>query len=163
MSLLDRLQLSWGSRIPVILQTEASECGLACIAMLLAQYGTITDLTTLRRRYGAVPQGMTLLDLARVAKAEQLTTRAVRADLTELKQLRLPAILHWSMGHFVVLHAIRGNKFHVIDPADGERTFSQEEMSREFTGVALEVWPASDFVAKITSNAVACIGCFAYS
>jgi ATP-binding cassette subfamily B protein RaxB len=91
---------------------------------------------------------MTLLDLARVAKAEQLTTRAVRADLTELKQLRLPAILHWSMGHFVVLHAIRGNKFHVIDPADGERTFSQEEMSREFTGVALEVWPASDFVAK---------------
>jgi ATP-binding cassette subfamily B protein RaxB len=154
MSLLNRLQLSWGSRIPVILQTEASECGLACIAMLLAQHGTVTDLATLRRRYGAVPQGMTLFDLARVAKAEQLTTRAVRADLAELRQLRLPAVLHWSMGHFVVLHKIQGSKYHVIDPADGERVLSLEEMSREFTGVALEAWPASDFIAKKEAQSI---------
>ena len=148
MSLLDRLQLGWGTRIPVILQTEASECGLACMAMLLAQHGTITDVATLRSRHGAVPQGMTLLDLARVAKAEQLTTRAVRVDLKDLKQLRLPAILHWRMGHFVVLRGINGNKYDVIDPAHGERVFSQEDMSREFTGVAMEAWPANDFVAK---------------
>lgn len=148
MSLLDRLQLSWGTRIPVILQTEASECGLACMAMLLAHHGTITDVATLRSRHGAVPQGMTLLDLARVAKAEQLTTRAVRVDLKDLKQLRLPAILHWSMGHFVVLRGISGHKYDVIDPAHGERVFSQEDMSREFTGVAMEAWPANDFVAK---------------
>jgi ATP-binding cassette, subfamily B, bacterial CvaB/MchF/RaxB len=154
MSLLDRLQLSWGSRIPVILQTEASECGLACIAMLLAQHGTITDLATLRRRHGAVPQGMTLLDLARVAKAEQLTTRAVRVDLSDLKQLRLPAILHWSMGHFVVLHEINSNKYQVIDPAYGERTFSAEEMSNNFTGVAMEAWPAGDFVAKQEAQSI---------
>lgn len=148
MSLLDRLQLGWGTRIPVILQTEASECGLACMAMLLAQHGTITDVATLRSRHGAVPQGMTLLDLARVAKAEQLTTRAVRVDLKDLKQLRLPAILHWRMGHFVVLRGINGHKYDVIDPAHGERVFSQEDMSREFTGVAMEAWPANDFVAK---------------
>ena len=154
MSLLDRLQLSWGTRIPVILQTEASECGLACMAMLLAQHGTITDLATLRSRHGAVPQGMTLLDLARVAKAEQLTTRAVRIDLSELKQLRLPAILHWSMGHFVILREIAGNKYHIIDPAHGERTFSQEEMSRNFTGVAMEAWPANDFVAKQEAQSI---------
>lgn len=148
MSLLDRLQLSWGTHIPVILQTEASECGLACMAMLLAQHGTITDVATLRSRHGAVPQGMTLLDLARVAKAEQLTTRAVRVDLKDLKQLRLPAILHWRMGHFVVLRGIKGEKYDVIDPAHGERLFSQEDMSREFTGVAMEAWPSNDFVAK---------------
>ncbi|MEY4427036.1 MAG: hypothetical protein RL535_1334, partial [Pseudomonadota bacterium] len=148
MPLLDRLQLSWGSRIPVILQTEASECGLACVAMLLAKHGTVTDVATLRRRHGAVPQGMTLLDLARVANAEQLTTRAVRAELGELQQLRLPVILHWSMGHFVVLSEIRGGKYSVIDPAHGERVYSQQEMSRDFTGVALEAWPANDFVAK---------------
>ncbi len=154
MSLLDRLQLSWGSRIPVILQTEASECGLACLAMLLAQHGTVTDLATLRSRHGAVPQGMTLLDLARVANAEQLTTRAVRADLTEIKQLRLPAILHWRMGHFVVLREIAGNQYQIIDPAHGERTFSQEDMSRNFTGVAMEVWPANDFVAKQEAQSI---------
>jgi len=154
MPLLDRLQLGWGSRMPVILQTEASECGLACVAMLLAKHGTATDVATLRRRHGAVPQGMTLLDLARVAKAEQLTTRAVRVELSELKQLRLPAILHWNMGHFVVLSEIRGGKYHVIDPAHGERVFSQQEMSRNFTGVAMEAWPANDFVAKQEAQSV---------
>jgi ATP-binding cassette, subfamily B, bacterial CvaB/MchF/RaxB len=154
MSLLDRIQLNWGSRIPVILQTEASECGLACIAMLLAQHGTVTDLSTLRSHHGAVPQGMTLLDLARVANAEKLTTRAVRVELAELKQLRLPAILHWSMGHFVVLREISGNKYFVIDPANGERIFSQEEMSRTFTGVAMEAWPAGDFVAKNEAQSI---------
>lgn len=148
MSLLDRIQLSWGTRIPVILQSEASECGLACMAMLLAHHGTITDLATLRSRHGAVPQGMTLLDLARVANAEQLTTRAVRVELADLKQLRLPAILHWGMGHFVVLRDISGGKYHVIDPANGECTYSQDAMSRNFTGVAMEAWPANDFVAK---------------
>jgi ATP-binding cassette subfamily B protein RaxB len=154
MPLLDRLQLGWGSRMPVILQTEASECGLACVAMLLAKHGTATDVANLRRRHGAVPQGMTLLDLARVAKAEQLTTRAVRVELSELKQLRLPAILHWNMGHFVVLSEIRGGKYHVIDPAHGERVFSQQEMSRNFTGVAMEAWPANDFVAKQEAQSV---------
>ena len=154
MALLDRLQLGWGSRIPVILQTEASECGLACIAMLLAKHGTITDLATLRGRHGAVPQGMTLLDLARVAKAERLTTRAVRLDLSDMKQLRLPAILHWSMGHFVVLREIQGDRYHVIDPAHGERSFSQEEMSTYFTGVAMEAWPSSDFVPKQEAQSI---------
>ena len=154
MALLDRLQLGWGSRIPVMLQTEASECGLACIAMLLAKHGTITDLATLRGSHGAVPQGMTLLDLARVAKAEQLTTRAVRLDLSDMKQLRLPAILHWSMGHFVVLREIQGDRYHVIDPAHGERSFSQEEMSAYFTGVAMEAWPSSEFVPKQEAQSI---------
>lgn len=154
MALLDRLQLGWGSRIPVILQTEASECGLACIAMLLAHHGTLTDLATLRGRHGAVPQGMTLLDLARVAKVEQLTTRAVRLELSDMKQLRLPAILHWSMGHFVVLREIQGDRYHVIDPAHGERSFSQSEMSTYFTGVAMEAWPSSDFVPRQEAQSI---------
>ena len=29
MSLLEKLNLGWGARLPVVLQTEASECGLA--------------------------------------------------------------------------------------------------------------------------------------
>ena len=34
MTLLDRLNLGWGSRLPMVLQTEASECGLACLVMV---------------------------------------------------------------------------------------------------------------------------------
>lgn len=148
MTLTDRLQLGLGRRTSVVLQTEASECGLACIAMLLAEHGTVTDLATLRGRHGAVPQGMTVADLVRVAGAEQMTTRAVRAEVEELQQLRLPCILHWDLGHFVVLRAVRGWRFVILDPALGERTLTSKELSPRFSGIAVEAWPADGFTPK---------------
>ena len=134
--------------MPVVLQTEASECGLACVVMLLAQHGTVTDLATLRTRHGAVPQGMTLSELVRVAGAENLATRAVRLEIEELEQLRLPCVLHWDLGHFVVLREIRAGRFIVLDPARGERSLSRRSMSACFSGVALEAWPSQSFVPR---------------
>ncbi len=145
MSLLDRLNLSWSSPTATVLQTEGSECGLACLAMVLAHHGTVVDMASLRGRHGAVPQGMTLLDMARMAEAEQLTTRAVRVELNELNQLRLPCILHWDLSHFVVLSAVRGKHFIVLDPAQGERQMTAAEMSPHMTGVAMEAWPSNSF------------------
>ena len=154
MQLLDRLQLGWRSRIPVVLQTEASECGLACLAMLLAHHGSVVDLPSMRGRHGSVPQGMTLADLARVAAAEQLTSRAVRLDLHELRQLRLPCVLHWDLSHFVVLREIRGDRYVVLDPAQGERSLSAEELSPRFSGVALEAWPGSSFAPRQETQSI---------
>ena len=154
MNLLDRLQLGWRARAPVVLQTEASECGLACLAMLLAHHGTVIDLPSMRGRHGSVPQGMTVMDLARVAAAEQLTTRAVRADLNELKELRLPCILHWDLSHFVVLREVRGGQFVVLDPAQGERSLSVQELSPHFSGVALEAWPGSSFAPRQETQSI---------
>ncbi|WP_310462677.1 peptidase domain-containing ABC transporter [Sphaerotilus sp.] len=148
MNLLDKLDFGWRRRIPVVLQTEAAECGLACLAMLLDHFGTTTDLATLRGRHGTVPQGMTLADLVRVATAEKLGTRAVRVGLRELPEVRLPCILHWDLGHFVVLKARRGKRWLVADPARGERWMTRRDMSPRFSGIALEVWPTDSFVPR---------------
>ena len=148
MTLLDKLDFGWRRRVPVVLQTEAAECGLACLAMLLHHFGTSTDLATLRGRHGTVPQGMTLADLVRVATAEKLGTRAVRVGLRELPEVRLPCILHWDMGHFVVLKARRGHQWLVADPAEGERWMTRRELSPHFSGIALEVWPSDGFVPR---------------
>lgn len=145
MSLTDRLATGLKRRVPVMLQSEASECGLACIGMLLARHGTVTDLPTLRARHGAMPQGMTIADLVRVAGQEKLATRAVRLKLREIGQLRLPCILHWDLGHFVVLTRVQGDRFDIIDPAFGERTLQRSEVSPRFSGIAVEAWPNPDF------------------
>lgn len=154
MRLLSQLHLGFGRRVPVIFQTEASECGLACVAMVLGFHGTVTDLATLRGRHGATPQGMTLVDLVRVAEVERLATRAVRVDLADIPRLRLPCILHWDLGHFVVLSRVRGNRFHIVDPAFGERVLTREQLSPRFSGVALEAWPGSGFEPKQEAQAV---------
>jgi ATP-binding cassette, subfamily B, bacterial CvaB/MchF/RaxB len=154
MQLLDRLHLGFGPRMPVVLQTEAAECGLACLAMLLAHHGTVTDLPTLRQRHGTTPQGMTLAELARVASAEQLASRAVRLELHEIDQLRLPCILHWDLGHFVVLREVRGDAVLLMDPAFGERSVTRAELSKRFSGVALEAWPDAGFVPRQEAQSI---------
>jgi ABC-type bacteriocin/lantibiotic exporter with double-glycine peptidase domain len=73
---------------PVILQTEAAECGLACLAMVAGAHGLDTDLPTLRQRFSLSLKGVTLADMVRMAEAMQLNSRALRAELDELPQVQ---------------------------------------------------------------------------
>jgi ATP-binding cassette, subfamily B, bacterial CvaB/MchF/RaxB len=147
MSLTGRLRLGAGlSRVPLILQTEAAECGLACLAMVAGAHGLGTDLPTLRKRFSLSLKGVTLADLVRMADALEFNSRALRAELDELDQLQLPCILHWDLNHFVVLVSVRRGEAVIHDPARGVRRLKTEELSRHFTGVALELQPAPGFV-----------------
>jgi ATP-binding cassette subfamily B protein RaxB len=139
------LNLSGQSRLPIIRQNEAAECGLASLAMVAGYYGYKTDLATLRRKYVTSMQGMTLRSVMDVATRLDFTTRPVKLPLEAIGQLRLPAILHWDMNHFVVLKSVSGHKYTVHDPAYGERTYNETEFSKHFTGVALELLPTEKF------------------
>jgi ATP-binding cassette subfamily B protein RaxB len=135
-------------RLPVIQQTEAAECGLACLAMIASYHGHRIDLNTLRRRYPVSLKGATLRALIQVANHLHLAGRPLRFELSHLRQLRLPAIVHWDMSHFVVLRAVTGTGITVHDPALGEKRYSIDEASRHLTGVALELTPSAEFSAK---------------
>ena len=116
----------WGShRLPVILQTEAAECGLACMSMVASHYGHRIDLPSMRRRFSVSLKGATLKSLIAIAQALQLQTRPLKLPLEQLGNLKLPCILHWDMNHFVVLKATKGNKVVIHDPAvgDSRKTF----------------------------------------
>jgi ATP-binding cassette, subfamily B, bacterial CvaB/MchF/RaxB len=132
----------------VIQQTEAAECGLACLAMIASYHGHRIDLNTLRRRYPVSLKGVTLRALIQVANHLHLAGRPLRFELSHLRQLRLPAIVHWDMSHFVVLKAVTGTGITVHDPALGERRYSIDEASKHLSGVALELTPSAEFSTK---------------
>jgi ATP-binding cassette subfamily B protein RaxB len=136
------------SRTPVIIQAEAAECGLACMAMMASHYGHVLDLPAMRRRFAASLKGMTLRDLLKVGTGLELATRAVRLELSDLGQLRLPCVLHWDHNHFVVLTRVGVRGVTIHDPATGRRTIPFPEVSKHFTGVALEAWPTERFTVK---------------
>jgi ATP-binding cassette, subfamily B, bacterial CvaB/MchF/RaxB len=144
----DRLSFGLGQTLPVILQTEAAECGLACLAMVLNHHGVATDLAALRSRHTVAMTGITLATLTEIAQKEQLGTRGLRLELHELGQLRLPAILHWDLNHFVVLKSVGRDHVVVLDPAFGERRMTLGDVSKHFTGVALEAWPNPGFAKR---------------
>jgi len=131
--------------LPIYRQAEAAECGLACVGMIAAYWGKDYDLPALRRRFPVTLQGATLNDLIRVAKSLELNSRALKLDLGAVPKLRLPAILHWEFNHFVVLAKVGRDHVIIHDPAVGRRRISLPELSRSFTGVALELQPAPEF------------------
>ncbi|MBS0287636.1 MAG: peptidase domain-containing ABC transporter [Proteobacteria bacterium] len=145
---LELLKLSGKSRLPVILQTEIAECGLACLAMVASYHGHEIDLNTLRRQYPISLRGTTLHNLMQTADKMEFACRPLRLELEQLDQLQTPTILHWDMNHFVVLKSV-SKKFIVIhDPAQGVRKLSISEVSKHFTGVALELTPTPKFEKK---------------
>jgi ATP-binding cassette subfamily B protein RaxB len=142
------LNAAFRRRLPLILQTEASECGLACLAMVANYHGHTVDLLSLRRRYSVSLKGTTLTHLIGMAERMHLSARPLRLDLDALGELRYPAILHWDLDHFVVLKAVRGRKAFLHDPALGAIALKLSEISKHFTGVALELTPTPDFTKR---------------
>ncbi|MDC8756788.1 peptidase domain-containing ABC transporter [Janthinobacterium fluminis] len=147
MSFLDKISfgLGAGAKLPLILQTESTECGLACLGMVAGFHGYKTDLATLRGRYPISLKGATLAQLIHIAKRMELGTHPVRLDMEHLPQLKLPCILHWNFNHFVVLKEVGAKSVTIHDPAFGVRTLPMDEVSKCFTGVAMELWPDAGF------------------
>ena len=135
-------------RVPVILQSEAAECGLACMAMITQYYGDKRDLNALRHAMSVSLRGSTLKDVMGVASDLGFQSRAIKIEMEHLAQLACPAILHWNMNHFVVLTNVKGNAITIHDPALGERKLSFDEASKYITGIALEVSPTDMFSPK---------------
>ncbi len=135
-------------------QAEAAECGLACVGMVAGAHGHKTDLASLRRRFPISLKGATLKDVIEISSQLGMGSRAIRCEPDELRSLRMPAILHWNMSHFVVLRKATRKHIEIYDPASGKVTLAAEEVSKHFTGVALELTPASGFQRKKESNPV---------
>jgi ATP-binding cassette, subfamily B, bacterial CvaB/MchF/RaxB len=143
------LNFSWRTPLPVILQTEKTECGLACIAMVLNFYGHRIDLNSLRVRYAISQHGTTLRNLMVLADKVQLSSRPLRLEPADFPKLKLPAILHWDMHHFVVLAKVSGKGCIIHDPAIGVKHYTFESLGRNFTGIALELTPTEVFECKV--------------
>jgi ATP-binding cassette, subfamily B, bacterial CvaB/MchF/RaxB len=134
--------------VPLLIQSEAAECGLACLAMIASAHGHHLDLNELRHRFHVSLKGTTLKDLVAFARRLGMSARALRLELAAVPKLQCPAILHMDMNHFVVLKEMRGTDAIIHDPALGLRRLSAEQLNRRFTGVALELSPAENFQAK---------------
>ena len=131
-----------------ILQSEAAECGLASLAMVATAHGNPVSLAEVRRRFPLSLKGAKLNQLIQIAQQLGMQTRALRLDMDDLGNLKLPCILHWDLNHFVVLSKVSRGKATIHDPAVGKREMVFAEISEHFTGVALELTPGKDFTPR---------------
>ncbi len=137
-----------------IVQSEAAECGLACLAMIADMHGTALGLPEMRRRFPLSLKGAKLNQLIDIAQQLGFSTRPLRLDMDDLGKLKLPCILHWDLNHFVVLAKVGKTRITILDPAVGQRMLPHSEVSAHFTGVALELTPSAEFKTRKATPAV---------
>lgn len=144
-SVSNLLHFSKKNRLPVIFQSEASECGLVCVLMIAAYYGHKIDLATARSQFSVSSKGLNLKGVIDIAQHLHLQARPIRAELAYLQKMNLPAIVHWNLNHFVVLSKITDDYAVIHDPAKGKVKLKISDFSLSFTGVAVELFPTNDF------------------
>lgn len=143
---LDISLLSRKRSLPVILQSEMAECGLACLAMVSSYHGFEYDLIALRNKHQLSLTGANLKNLIEIAEHLNLSARPLKVPLHQLAGLKVPAILHWDLNHFVVLEKVGNTHADIVDPARGRVKLPVEEVSKHYTGIALELVPTQAFV-----------------
>lgn len=141
----DLLRFGGRKRLQLVLQNEAAECGLACIAMIAGYHGAKLSLHTLRQSVSVTLRGATLNHLIQIAGGLGMSARPLRLELEHLRELKLPCILHWNQSHFVVLKSVRADGITILDPAGGERRIPMRDVNTSFTGIALELTPLESF------------------
>ena len=131
--------------LPLIRQAETTECGHACLAMIACWFGHDIDLVSLRLHQATSGNGASVHALALLAERFELRARALRLEPEDLSGLKLPAILHWDMNHFVVLKSVSRRGVAIHDPARGAVRMAMKEVSQHFTGIAVEFAPTEHF------------------
>lgn len=135
-------------KIPFIEQMEHSECGLACLAMILSYYGHHVSLYELREEYGVPKGGFTFANLADIGNKKNMVVKAYKGTVETLEQIKNPVILFMDNKHFVVLERVKKENFFIIDPAIGRVKLSKEEITNRFSGALLSLHPSSKFQKK---------------
>lgn len=136
------------NKVSYIEQMEHSECGLACIAMILSYYNHHASLTELRDEFGIPKGGGSFFHLAMIAQEKGIKATGFKSNTTSLKEFKLPLILHWNDKHFIVLERIKNKTYYIVDPEMGRRKLSLKEFERSYSGVALSFEPTESFVEK---------------
>lgn len=125
-------------KVPFTEQSEHSECGLACTAMVLNYYDDNVTLSHLRDLYGVPKGGNTLTNLNQILLDRGIETKAIRVlDLEILEEQTTPTICFWEERHYVVLEKLTAQDATILDPASGRKKIKRSEFQASFSNIAL--------------------------
>ena len=139
-------------RFPVEYQMDSQDCGPASLKIIAKHFGRFYSLQYLRDKCGLSKEGVSLLDLTTGAESIGLRSLPIRCTLDDIIfQVPLPAIIHWTDNHFVVVYHTTKKHVYVSDPSKGLIKYTHEKFKKgwykrgENIGVLLAIEPVADF------------------
>lgn len=134
-----------------MLQMSVTECGAACLAMILGYHGRHTSLLECRDYFGIGRDGVSAWQLVQVARQLGLEAKGVSLPAAEVGKHPLPAIAFWKESHFVVVERVTKEIVEIIDPEFGRLRLTAHEFEHDYSGVLLLFAPGATFQPKSTT------------
>ncbi len=133
-------------KVPTVFQMEATECGAASLAMILAYYRCYEPLEKLRIACGVSRNGSKASLILQAAEEQyHLEGHGYRAKAEKLTDLPFPSIIFWNANHYVVFEGRRGSTYYINDPARGRCRCSSQAFEKAFSNVVLTFQPTPEF------------------
>jgi NHLM bacteriocin system ABC transporter peptidase/ATP-binding protein/NHLM bacteriocin system ABC transporter ATP-binding protein len=124
---------------------EATECGAASLAIILAYYGRHVPLEELRVECRVSRDGSNALYVKKTAEKYGLSGKGYQMKAEQLSGLRPPFLVFWEMNHFLVVEGMGRDRVYLSDPASGRRSVSFEEFTESYAGIVFRFEPAPGF------------------
>lgn len=132
---------------PVVIQMEKTECGAACLTMVLAYCGLFVPLSQIRSDCDTNRDGVNAGTIAKVAEQYGLKAHGFRYSHDALmNKATYPCMILWEYNHFVILNGFRGKHAYINDPARGQVTIPINDFWNSYSDFCIVFEKTSDFV-----------------
>ncbi len=142
------------SKIAFFYQLGSTDCGAACLCMILSYHGKQVALSQVKNLFEFTRIGISVQDIIEVSNKVGLASTPLKLTVSQLEEIPLPSILFWKQDHFIVLEKIERKKqdylYHILDPSYGRivldsDTFLKEWRGNNEKGVAIVLEATTDF------------------
>ncbi|HUO02532.1 MAG TPA: cysteine peptidase family C39 domain-containing protein, partial [Rhizomicrobium sp.] len=130
---------------PLVQQMERTECGAACLGMVLGHYGLFLPLEELRVQCGISRDGSRAGNIVRAARRLGLDAEGFEVSADKADELSVPFIAFWDHNHFVTVEGLNARHAFINDPAVGKKRIPRAEFERHFSRIALTFAPTPAF------------------
>ncbi|MBX6383470.1 MAG: peptidase domain-containing ABC transporter [Microbispora sp.] len=124
-------------RVPLRMQLARSDCGAACLAMVLGALGRRTHPAEVREHLSEGVDGVSMREMIQAGARFGLRLRACGAPPDTLAALPTPFIALWENNHFVVVERVTSRGVAVCDPARGRRRLPRRQFRAGYSGKVL--------------------------
>ncbi|MEE1212619.1 MAG: peptidase domain-containing ABC transporter [Treponema sp.] len=141
-------KLEFMHRIKKVLQHDETDCGAACISIILKYYGKSVPLRRIRTAAGTDSVGTSGYGIVKGAEKFGMSCKGLMSpEKDKIDEIPLPAIFHikQKFDHYVVVYKVSKKYVYISDPGEGLRKVNRSEFFSWWTGVFFILFPTSDF------------------
>lgn len=136
------------AKIKKVLQHDLTDCGAACLSIVLQYYGKTVPLRRIRAACGTDSVGTSGYGIVKGAEKFGLSCKGLMSpEKDKLSEIPLPTIFHVreKVDHYVVVYKVSKKYVFISDPAEGLRKMTRSDFCTWWTGVFFILFPTGDF------------------